>query len=231
MTWLRLDDSFAEHPKVVGLTDGAFRCLVELYCYASRNLTDGAIPTAAARRHGSAKQINELVIAGLLHEVAAGYEIHDYLEYNQSRAQAEAERERKSIAGKKGARSRWPDKPPAMAPAIAGAITDGIGTGGANVTVRNVRPTTSVDDADARLPEHLERLNLRGAQRARALTAHQAAPTAVEIIAMDVNGARSPAAAFDSRITKGEHLTNTTSTVKGFDELRAEAHARTKAAS
>jgi hypothetical protein len=41
MSWVRLDDSFPEHPKVIALTDAAFRAHVRGLCYAGRFLTDG----------------------------------------------------------------------------------------------------------------------------------------------------------------------------------------------
>jgi hypothetical protein len=36
-----------------------------------------------------------------------GWEIHDYLEWNRSKEQIDAERERKRKAGRKGAEKRW----------------------------------------------------------------------------------------------------------------------------
>jgi hypothetical protein len=55
--------------------------------------------------------LDELVRKGhwYFHEAIASYEIHDFLEWNRSREQVEAERERKSKAGKKGAEKRWHD--------------------------------------------------------------------------------------------------------------------------
>jgi hypothetical protein len=44
MSWLRLDDKFAEHPKVVALTDREFRLHVKVMCYCARYQTGGKIP-------------------------------------------------------------------------------------------------------------------------------------------------------------------------------------------
>lgn len=84
MTWVKLDDGYPEHLKVVGLSDKAFRADIEGWCYCARTLSDGLIPTAAAKRW-SAKAIAELVAAGRWHHDVAGYRIHDYLDYNPSR--------------------------------------------------------------------------------------------------------------------------------------------------
>jgi hypothetical protein len=44
VSWLRLDDKFAEHPKVVALTDREFRLHVKVMCYCARYQTGGRIP-------------------------------------------------------------------------------------------------------------------------------------------------------------------------------------------
>lgn len=94
MSWARLDDSFAEHPKVLGLSDRAFRVYVLALCYCARNRTDGALPPAALRMFGCrAQHIEELADAGLWDETEHGWQVHDYLEYNPSAAQLVAKRE------------------------------------------------------------------------------------------------------------------------------------------
>ena len=67
MTWVRIDDTFPEHPKVVGLSAVAFRLHVAAICYASRNLTDGFIPLGAVRTlpGGTPNRVKELADAGL----------------------------------------------------------------------------------------------------------------------------------------------------------------------
>ena len=111
MPWANLDDQFPEHPKNDGLSDAAFRLAVSGICYANRFLTDGfvasdRVPRIVPRFRKAA--LDELVSGGLWLTVAGGYEIHDFLDWNRSRAQVEEERERKRKAGKKGAEARWP---------------------------------------------------------------------------------------------------------------------------
>lgn len=102
MTWVRLDDSFPEHPKVSDLSDGAFRVHIVGLCYSGRLLTNGYIPRSIARFY-SGSAVKELLKAGLWKTVetaGGGYLIHDYLDWNPSREQVlhrrRAEAERKS---------------------------------------------------------------------------------------------------------------------------------------
>jgi len=105
MGWLRLDDGFTDHPKVAGLSALAFRAHVEGLVYCARYLTDGLVPKA--KGPSSARVIAELERAGLWTATRGGYRIHDYLDWNPSRADADAKRAAKSMAGAKGAASRW----------------------------------------------------------------------------------------------------------------------------
>lgn len=110
MPWANLDDQFPTHPKVVRLTDAAFRLHVSGICYCANHLTDGlidadAVPLLMPRFRRSA--LDELVARNVWLKHGEVYEIHDYLEWNRSKEQVEAERERKRKAGRKGAETRW----------------------------------------------------------------------------------------------------------------------------
>jgi hypothetical protein len=107
MTWVRLDDAFPDHPKVIGLTDAAFRTHVAGLCYAGRYLTDGHIPTSALRQIGTRKAAQELETAALWDRTDHGWVIRDFLDYNPSKADVESERDRRRAAGTKGAQIRW----------------------------------------------------------------------------------------------------------------------------
>lgn len=115
MTWVRLDDQFADHPKIVGLSASAFRLHVTAICYAARQETDGVIPRAAAF---VVKRIaGELVAAGLWDAHPRGYVVHDYLDYNPSASELLSKRHAKRMAGAKGAASRWHGEGNAPGPA------------------------------------------------------------------------------------------------------------------
>ncbi len=103
MSWVRLEDTFPEHPKLLTVGGDAGWLHVCAIAYCSRNLTDGFIPAAAVRQISDRKQplklAQALVDAGIWavsqksHE---GFEIHDYLEYHPTRADVEAQRAQRS---------------------------------------------------------------------------------------------------------------------------------------
>ena len=107
MPWVKLDDNFPRHPKVLGLSDAGFRLYVTGLCYSAQYLTDGWVPQTAVM--AGRRTVTELVTRGLWHEDpdGTGYTIHDYLTYQPSRDYVETLRQRRSDAGRKGARSRW----------------------------------------------------------------------------------------------------------------------------
>ena len=104
MTWVRLDDHFADHPKILGLSDAAYRAFVDGLCYSARYLTDGQIPTAAVKvvTRSRPKPVAELIDAGLWEQNGAGVIVHHYLEFQPSRSTVEATREARATAGRKG---------------------------------------------------------------------------------------------------------------------------------
>lgn len=92
MPWVKLDDQFPDHTKVIGLSDQAFRLHVTALCYCSAQLTDGRVTPLLTRRltwfvTDSNAVTNELVTAGLWERDGEDYIIHDYLEYNPSAEQ------------------------------------------------------------------------------------------------------------------------------------------------
>jgi hypothetical protein len=99
MPYLLIDDGMAENPKVIGLSDKAFRLWITALVYCARNLTDGAISELAIRSLAPNCQIDrplsvvkQIVEAGLFDETDAGWLVHDFLEYNPSRAEMDRKR-------------------------------------------------------------------------------------------------------------------------------------------
>lgn len=107
MVWVRLEDSFDEHPKIVGLSDGAFRAHVEALCYSNRHLLDGRISVGVARVRGWTRRTRELAGAGLWEEVEGGWQIHDYSEYQPTRGRIEDDRADRSERARRAAHARW----------------------------------------------------------------------------------------------------------------------------
>lgn len=96
MPYANLDDGYAEHPKITGLTDAAFRLHTAAICHAARYTTDGYIaahdvPRLVPRfRQGT---LAELTRTHLWTRDENGYWLHDYLDWNRSRAQIQTDRE------------------------------------------------------------------------------------------------------------------------------------------
>lgn len=111
MTWGRLDDSFAFHPKILAAGNeaaGAFVRMIACSCYY---LTDGRVSSAMARQIATKRVLQKLVDVVLLHPTEHGYDIHDFDQYNPTGDEVDARREdlrmKRSEAGKKGAARRW----------------------------------------------------------------------------------------------------------------------------
>jgi hypothetical protein len=93
MTWIKLDDTLPNNPKILPLSDKAFRLYIEGLCYANQYLTDGFLAQAVVNRLDSGNACQELLEAGLWIEVESGKQIHDYCEHQTSRKVVEEKRE------------------------------------------------------------------------------------------------------------------------------------------
>ena len=83
--WVRLDDGFPEHPKILRLSDRAFRLHVTAMCWSARQLTDGRVPVEWIReRPGLRVAVHELTVVGLWEHVDADYLVHDWEDWNPS---------------------------------------------------------------------------------------------------------------------------------------------------
>jgi hypothetical protein len=104
MSWLYLDDQFADHPKVVKAGGDAAWLFVCILLYAKRYDTGGVIPAEQIPRLTDRKQpkrlIQRLIDAKLLEKVGENYEVHDWKDWNKSQ-------QTRSEAGRKAANSRW----------------------------------------------------------------------------------------------------------------------------
>jgi hypothetical protein len=116
MTWVKLDDHMSEHPKIAQagpLASWLYVCALQ---YASRSLTDGFVPIRQVANLANFDGISvnlgsmldgavglgddvhigalaeTLVDVGLWEPAPGGYQIHDYLEYNPSKADVLAQR-------------------------------------------------------------------------------------------------------------------------------------------
>jgi hypothetical protein len=98
MPWVKLDDRFPSHRKIALLSDRAFRLHISAICWCAENLTDGRITdrelTLVAHVRGLKATAKQLEDAGVWDRADDGWVIHDYLDYNPSREQVQAERKK-----------------------------------------------------------------------------------------------------------------------------------------
>ena len=92
MTWVRIDDGFPNHPKIIGLSDGAFRLYITALCYSNAYLTDGIIPIKTVKKLSNSRHISALVAANLWEISEDEITILGYDEYQFTKERVESER-------------------------------------------------------------------------------------------------------------------------------------------
>lgn len=97
---------FADHPKIMPLSDEAFRCLVEATLWSRQQMTDGFLAKRYVVARWSLEVASELCANDpenpSLIEVEGGYLIHDFAEHQTTLADIERTREARKAAGRKG---------------------------------------------------------------------------------------------------------------------------------
>lgn len=143
MVWVKLDDQFPIHRKIAALSDTAFRLHAAALAWCARNLTDGFVPDdelaqVCAQVRAPERFAIELADRTVWHRAdhhcpseyclaphthaedgraLAGWVIHDYLEYQQTRSKVlriRSERKKAGAAGgrKSGETRRRSSQPP-----------------------------------------------------------------------------------------------------------------------
>lgn len=115
MGWVRISDDFPHHPKAVEVGPLGLAMYVAGLCYCNRYLTDGKIPQRAIATlldfgdHAwddesgmtddqfTARIADRLVDAGLWRRNGTKFIVHDYLQYQPSKRQVLADRERDRV--------------------------------------------------------------------------------------------------------------------------------------
>lgn len=105
-SFIKIHDNIEENPKVEALSDKAFRHLIGLWCYCSRNWTDGKVSGATMRRKTTPATLRNLIDAGLVERDGDDYQMHDYLEHQRSRAAMEELSAARAAAGKRGGEAK-----------------------------------------------------------------------------------------------------------------------------
>lgn len=111
MAWVKLDDKFRVHPKILAVSPTAVCLWVCSLAYCNDHLTDGHIPArglagvAPTVRH-PLRYAEELVKSGLWEVADTGWVIHDFHHYQPTKAQAIAEGAIKTAAKVAGGLAR-----------------------------------------------------------------------------------------------------------------------------
>lgn len=121
--YITVHNGMPDHPKIAGLSDGAFRLLMKAWCWCSLNETDGRIRAAVWKKMGTPKARKEL-LAELADDHGDYIEMHDYLEHQRSAAEIEALRDKRRAAGSLGGKAKASAMAFAKASATASATAD-----------------------------------------------------------------------------------------------------------
>jgi hypothetical protein len=111
MTWGKIDDNLALHPKVMRAGNEAMGLWVRALSYACQQLTDGFISSEIVTVFGGDVAAMKLVDVGLWHIVEGGYEFNDWCEYQPTREQVLTDREaaKERMAKARAARNGSPE--------------------------------------------------------------------------------------------------------------------------
>lgn len=97
---------FADHEKILPLSDAAFRCLVEATLWSRKRMSDGLLASRLAIAKWSLEVLEELASNDpenpSLIAVEKGWLIRDFDEHQDTKADIEARRERNKLNGQKG---------------------------------------------------------------------------------------------------------------------------------
>lgn len=115
--WVRVDTKFPQHPKIVGLSDGAFRDLIEMITWSKAQGTDGVIRESVAvkfwERSLGELCTNDVAEPSLRKDSTQGvYILHGYLDMQESTEDAERRKERNRANGRLGGRPPKPKNNP-----------------------------------------------------------------------------------------------------------------------
>ena len=133
MTWFKVDDGFAFHPKALAAGNSALGLWVRAGAWCAANLTEGALPRHMIGTLGAQKRdARRLVSAGLWCETEDGYQFNSWDHYQPTKTQVEAQR--------KANRERQARAREREANAVSNAVTNGGSNGGSNATPVPTRP-------------------------------------------------------------------------------------------
>lgn len=130
--FIRLDLDYPDHPKIMGLSDAAFRAHITMMAYARKYKTDGHISNPVANRLAlqwdtdvlTELQSNDPENPSLIKLEDGGYELHGYADMQETRAEIEARQRRNAANGRKGGRPRKSRKTQSVTESDTQLLTD-----------------------------------------------------------------------------------------------------------
>lgn len=108
MTWFKVDDKFAMHPKAMSAGNAALGLWVRAGSWSAAHLTDGLIPAnLLAALGGSRATAERLVKVHLWDAEPGGYRFRDWHDYQPSAVDVKAAEEAEKAGGSWGNHVRW----------------------------------------------------------------------------------------------------------------------------
>jgi hypothetical protein len=156
--YITLHNGMPEHPKIEDLSDAGFRTLVTLWCWCSRNETDGWVtPNVWTKRTTPA--VRRELLASLVEDHGDRFYMHDYLDHQRSAEEIADLREKRSKAGAKGGKRSASAKANAQASASANGKQDASKVQAYSETEssnEDVPPRVDVESLCQRLADRIE---------------------------------------------------------------------------
>lgn len=111
MTWFKVDDKFAMHPKAMMAGNAALGLWVRAGSWSAAHLTDGWIPNKLlASLGGSKTSANTLVKARLWDSEPGGFRFRDWHDYQPSAVDVKSAEDAEKNGGSWGNHVRWHTK-------------------------------------------------------------------------------------------------------------------------
>jgi hypothetical protein len=92
MTWFKVDDNLAFHPKTLAAGNAAIGLWVRAGSWSAQQLSDGYVPADIVRSMAAAPQAERLVSAGLWVPYGGGFQFHQWTERQPTRGDVEKRR-------------------------------------------------------------------------------------------------------------------------------------------
>lgn len=92
MTWFKVDDTLAFHPKVLAAGNAAIGLWVRAGSWSAQQLKDGFVPDSVVATLDGKAAAKKLEEVGLWHRVEGGWQFHDWTSRQPTREQVEADR-------------------------------------------------------------------------------------------------------------------------------------------